>query len=326
MKNLLLLIVFMSIIAACTDDVDSSSFPGLAWTWIDDGQKEQAVERLIYEEQFGEENALRLNQSMSVWQDNAFCFIHGSECKVLNFNTKEWLQSDPLPEQSHNNNAQFLNTYYDSEDNYPLLLLSRGDYPPNQNDAYIVRVKEDNQHFYFSIVKTIHNTIQEARYNGSWIIDEEHKKIYLYCMTKGDWRLKENNNFIVFSFPLPDILESSDISLGYNDVLDRWEYPYLIHQGGTYYNGYLFFNVQSMKSYEGRKIGTSKDVIVVNTVNGRIEAIMPLTERKETEGICIYNNKLYISFKNGNSEQNAMDIVFTINEYTLPASIVKRKI
>lgn len=316
---LLISLTFFSACDGIFDNIDSN------WTYLNTGKIESTIEKLVYEESVDKGYALKNNQSMCIWGDKAFCFNERNECMILDLYTQKWQNAEPLPIVSHQNNAQFLNSYYDSADEYPLLLLSRGDYPPSSNDAYIVRVNEVNNLFSFSIVKTIHNSIKEAQNGGCWVIDEANNKIYLYCMTLSDWRLKdENNRFCIFSFSLPDINNSEDITLGYDDVLDKWEYTYLIHQGGTFYNGFLFFNVGSMESYEGKNIASYQDVIAINTRNGRIEAIMPLVDEKETEGICVYNNKLYVSFKNGNPGREPFFVVFSIREYTLPASIVTK--
>lgn len=317
-----LLIISLTICSACEDISDNQD---LKWSYINTGKEELAIEKTIYEETFDRGSDLRENQSMCIWGGKAFCFNDGKVCKVLDMESKKWLYSEPLPVSSHQNNAQFLNTYYEEEDKYPLMLLSRGDYPPSSNNAYIVRVSEVDNLFSFSIVKTIHNSIKEAQNGGCWIIDEENNKIYLYCMTLSDWRLKDGNNkFCVYSFSLPDISTPEDVSFGYEDVLDKWEYTYLIHQGGTFYNGFLFFNVGDMESYEGINIASDQVVIAINTRNGRIEAIMPLRDYKETEGICVYNNMLYITFKKGSKQQYPANIVFSLKEYTLPTSIVTR--
>ena len=278
---------------------------------------------MIYEEKFGEGNSIRYHQSLSVFGDIAFCFNHGEECRIYDLRTGERQFSDPLPDKSHHNNAQFSNVYFEPDDELPLLVLSRGDYPPNPNDFYIVRVEEEDGYYSFSVVKTVHNTIQEAQNNGSWVIDEEHGKLFLYCMTAGDYRVKNDNSFCVFSFCLPDITDPEDVTLSYEDVLQKWEYTYLVHQGGTYYNGYLFFNVQSLSTVEGKDVVSSKSVIAINASDGRIDIVLPLDDIKETEGISVCNNKLYVSFKEGSQNQSATNTVFSLKEYSLPKSIIR---
>ena len=304
-------------------DISLYAWSGLTWKWVDSGNEEIATKKVVYEEQFGEGNSIRFHQSMSVFGDVAFCFNHGEECRIYDLKTKEKLFSNPLPDKSHHNNAQFSTVYFKPEDEFPLLVLSRGDYPPNPNDFYIVRVQNEKGHYSFSVVKTIHNTIQEAKNNGSWVVDEDHGRLFLYCMTAGDYRVKEDNRFCVFSFRLPDISDPEDVTLGYEDVLQKWEYTYLIHQGGTYYNGYLFFNVQSLNSVEGKDVVSSKSVIAINTTDGHIDIVLPLDDFKETEGISVYDNKLYVSFKEGSESQSAKNTVFSLKEYSLPKSIIR---
>lgn len=329
MSRFLFLLVYVFSLSSCTiqnndciscEDERST----LKWTWIDSGQKEASQAKLVYKEFFGDGNALRFHQSLCVWSNKAFCINDGEECKVLDLNSKEWLEAGALPDKSHHNNAQFSNIFFRDGDQYPLLLLSRGSYAPDQNCVYIVRITETDGRFHFSLIKTIRNTIKEAVYNGSWVIDCEHKRLFLYTMTSGDYRVTEGNFFCVFSFNLPDITNAKDVTLGYEDVIDRWEYSYLTLQGGTYCNNYLIFNVQSLESVNGRKdLVTNKDVIAVNSMTGRIEAILPLEETIETEGIAVFDNKLYVSFKHGSPNQEANSVVFALYEYALPSSLIK---
>lgn len=320
-KNVLFFFMFI-MISSCNDD---KNFDGgcIMWKWLDTGILETAAKRLIYEEQFGEGNSIRLNQSMAIHDGKVFCFNDGQECRVYDMETKQKFKSNELPDYSHHNNAQFLKTYYKETDKYPLLLLSRGNYPPSQNELFVVRVTEENQTFSFEIVKTIHNSINEAKFNGSWVADEDHGTLFLYCMTTGDWRKKEDNVFCIFSFPLPDVTNTDNVDIGYEDVLDKWVYSYLIHQGGTCYNGFLFFNIQDLNSINGHLLSSYKNVLAINADNGHVEAFLPLEDNKETEGISVYNNKLYVSFKDGNSEQQPYNTVFSLYEYSLPSMIAK---
>lgn len=322
--------IFMLALSSCSKsflldgtNISLYSWGGATWRWTDSELQEKTTKRLVCEEQYGNDNTIRQHQSMSIFDGIAFCINDGDECRIFDITSKESFYSDPLPDKSHHNNAQFSHYYYDEKDRYPLLFLSRGDYPPGKNDLYIVRVNESEKHFRYTVVKTIHNAIKEAQNCGSWVVDDKHDRLYLYCMTAGDWRVKENNSFCIFSFQLPDLFDSEDITLDYKDVLTRWNYPYLIHQGGTYYNGYLLLNVQALKSIYGKSLECPKSVIAINTSNGHIDFYLPLDDLKETEGISVYNDKLYVSFKFGREIQVPLFTIFTLNEYTLPSSIIK---
>lgn len=314
-----ILILFVALSCEAIDRPVIPKWEGLSWIFLDSSTKLPVSYDTIYEECFGEGNILRLNQSMGICSNRIFCFNDGTSANVFDFTTKDYIISEELPEYSHHNNAQFTQSYIEESDQYPLLLLSRGDYPPNTNDLYLVRVTEQEGGICFQRHKTIHNTLVESAHNGSWVVDEDNKRLFLYTMDKGDWRVKEDNVFSVYEFKAPDLINTEDVTLGYDDVVNMWKYSYLILQGGTYYKGLLLFNVQNLKSIYGQKLACSKCVIAIDAGTGRIKAYLPLDESLETEGICVYEQKLYVSFKNGNKSQGRKDIVFKINEYELPS-------
>ena len=316
--------LWIVIVCSCSLEQDVSTTSRIQWTWLASAAQNNVEEQVVYEELFGDGNPIRFHQSMCVYDGLAFCFSHGTECIVIDLRTGERLQAEKLPESSHHNNAQFLNIFYTDKEKFPLLLLSRGDYPPNQNEFYIVRIVEKDEVLEFNRIQTIKNTIPEAKHGGSWVFNEETNTLYLYTMTKGDYRVKEGNQACILSFSLQGLVGSKEITLGLENVINRWDLPYLIYQGGTYFNGYLFFNVQSLQSIGGYKTETDKNILAINAATGQVDAIMPLTESMETEGICVSDNHLYVSFKNGNAQQDPDNTVFKIMRYSLPDAIISK--
>ncbi len=329
MKKYISILGFL-IVCSCTmgvpndeivDEPEDAIVPTrIQWTSFKTYQCYNVEEFIVHEELWGKGNSIRLNQSMCIFNDVAFAFNDGRECRAFNINTSESLRTSELPDYSHHNNAQFLDFDIEGE-TFPVLLLSRGDYPPSQNELYVVRILEVESVLTFSIIKTIKNEIPAARNNGSWVADTKNNRLFLYCMSKSDWQTVEDNVFCIYEFDLPNLKDASDCTLTMADVRNYWEYKYLIHQGGTYYNGYLFFNVQSLYSINDYGTIDHMNVLAINADNGKVEAILPLKRNLETEGICVYDRDLYISFKDGNPIQEQNNITFQLIRYTLPEQL-----
>lgn len=326
MKALYVVAFFASFLLVC-NSCDYNSYEEndvYGWEILETNLVEPATRNEIYSEVYGSGNTNYQHQSMAIFANHVFCFESGNKCKVYDFHTFNMLAYCDLQEDSHHNNAQISSIYYSEDDKYPLLLLSRGDYPTNKNACYLVRIQESSDNFSFKVIKTIHNSIKEAQNNGSWIIDEINGLLYLYCMDNGDYRTTEDNHFCIFQFRLPDVSnDEKDYYLTYDDVLNKWTFPYLVHQGGTCYEGNLIFNVEGLSEIEGKKIIRGKYAIVFNPQIGKFTAKLPLMETNETEGICIYDNRLYISFKDGFLDRQPDYVMFKIMEYSLPVSILK---
>lgn len=150
------------------------------------------------------------NQSMAVWGGKAFCFndtsrskTHGF-CIIIDTNTGEviarimdtpYVLSPSGYGASHLNNACFTDQYFASSDAFPLLLISRGDYPNSKDkkgeELYVFRVIEESGSFSFTRIKTIitkHDYL--TTHNPSWDYDSKRKMIWGHCLTE-DWRWGE---------------------------------------------------------------------------------------------------------------------------------------
>jgi len=270
------------------------------------------------------------DQSMAIYNDKIFVFLDSSaetadgggySFVVIDYNTKEIIFKGLMPsKRSHLNNAQFLDVFYDENDAYPLLLMSRGDYPSaDSNKFYIMRIVESEGVFTISIVKTITCTLPQANYNGSWICDNSRGKLYLYTMLLGDWRIREDegNRFVIYEFDMFDPLDSSDLTLTEDDMTRMTKYDYWVLQGGTCSGGKLFLPIQNytkingiIPSYRGHIVA------IINPDTGKVERIIP-TDSMENEGIAIYNGKIYVSSKNGSGSMDTKTPVFRIQEFIM---------
>lgn len=271
---------------------------------------------------YAADTLLRYHQSLAVYNDNFFCF-NDRKVHFVFFEDKgdeTWsMQRFFLFDMSHHNNAQFTNIFYDSNDIYPLLILSRGDYGSSDNSCFVLRLINENT-FEFEEIGEISISIKEAKNNGTWVVDSENNKLYLYSLSKGDYRIQNDNNLLIFEFDLPDLKSIGHITLGVEDVKRKWEMPYLVPQGAVSHKGKILFATENVQlSFDGEK-KKGEHIVLFNPGDGKYEAILSFEESMELEGISIYDNTIYLSFKRGliffeNS------IVLRLAECTIPKGL-----
>ena len=146
----------------------------------------------------------RYNQSMAIHNGVAFCFNDTSNpddtfCVVIDLDTKSVISRiEATPEiigSSHLNNANFTDVYYDVFDEFPLLLLSRGDYAQGSSgdqEMYIFRITRSGDVFSFTHIKTIKHR-GTYYFNPNWEYDPERRMIWGHHHIHGDWRFGNAN-------------------------------------------------------------------------------------------------------------------------------------
>lgn len=274
----------------------------------------------------------RYNQSIAVADNRIFAFADSGFFDITNGENNVIVYDATTMQEvgrgctgiadSHHNNAQFLKSIkYDINDKYPLLVLSRGDYPGASADYkqfYIMRVIENDGVFIFERLKTITCNVVNVSYNGSWIYDEVNEVVYMYTHTIGNYQIRDGNNTCIIGFPLSiaEIKNTSDLTLNNEDVISRIVLPYGVWQSGECYNGRLYMPTQYMTEFNGTKqpFSGNNRLLVINPNDGNIDSLVPITEGIEPEGISIYDNKMYISYHNG--APNIGDVCLLIEGYT----------
>lgn len=265
----------------------------------------------IFDVSYTEDTLLRYHQSLATYKGYFFCFNDRKEHSVFFESEKEgtWVkQKITLFDMSHHNNAQFTDVFFDSADIYPLLILSKGDYDSRDNGFFVLRIISDNP-FEFEEIGEVSISIKEAKNNGSWIVDTENNKLYLYSLSNGDYRLEDDNNLVIFEFDLPNIKSKGHIYLGLDNVIKKWEMPYLVHQGAVSYKGKILYASENVKLTFNDEKKTGEHIVLFNPQKGKYEAILPLEESMELEGISIFDNTIYLSYKRG--------LIFSKNQIVL---------
>ena len=285
----------------------------------------------IIEHYYHENGSLtQWDQSMAIYDDKVFLFLDttaenaseaGYSFVVLDLITKEILFKGQTPTRNcHNNNAQFLDVFFSSEDKYPLLLLSRGDYPssPDAEKCYVVRIIETNNSFQLEIIKTISCTLEQAKFNGSWVTDR-CGNLFLYTMTLGDWRVPESdgNKFIVYRFDMFDPIDGSNLVLTNDDVKGFSTFDYCIFQGGDSLNGKLYLPIGGYTKINGiREPNVRNIVAIVDPICGIVEDTID-SDVLENEGVSYYKGKLYVASKDGSGTAQTRTPTFKIQSFTL---------
>lgn len=243
-----------------------------------------------------------------VYNGYAFSFNDGNTCSIFDLSTNTLIENASLPWSSHNNNAQPTPYFYDADDDYPLFIVSRGDYAgEGEQKFYFVRVVENEGSFTFTIVKTIsYSDFTGAQYNVSWFANYEKNELFCYTYPNGAWNVKENNPIIIHKFAMPSLDNYDDVTLTGNDIvstitmLDHWTMQScLYHDNKIYMQASRGLNDDGI-TLNGVPYDKSKGVcflFIIDPDSGYIETIIPLYNFIEQEGMCIYDGALYMSEK-----------------------------
>ena len=254
----------------------------------------------------------------------AFSFNDGSTCSIYDLSTNTLIETATLPWSAHNNNAQPTPYYYDADDDYPLMLVSRGDYAgTGEQKFYYVRVTESGGSFTFTIVKTFsYSGFVGAEYNCSWFANYETQELYCYTYPNGAWSVRANNPILFHKFDLPPIGTYESVNITDSDIKetitlqDHW-----IMQSGLFHNGKILLQAMADGGWDNLTINgvpydasKGRHFLFVIDQTGYIETLVPLHGYLEQEGLCIYDGSLYMSEKNSSAPVG--QLCFLITKYT----------
>lgn len=239
-----------------------------------------------------------LNQSIAIFNDVLFMFNDHGTGFAVDYNTKEIISTFIVENvyANHLNSAQFTKIYYSDSDSYPLLMISRCG-SDGDDSCQLFRVTRNGNQFSFELINKISTDIKT--YGFSWGIDNATNIIYGSSNKNGDYTVTTDNPICYYGWGMPnieDIKSGTEIVLKKEDRLFNIETEFSIPQGLSVKNGSIFHAVQTY--LDG---GNRPYIWRIDTVRGRRASVIPLLGTYEPEGVCIYNGKLYVSQKHGNS-------------------------
>ena len=221
-----------------------------------------------------------------------FLFFSDSTGVILNYETKELITSFSItPSANHANNVQFSNIYYDNDDEFPLLFLSRcsnNATETNADECIIYRITRSGTTFTFTEVNTIR--ANHRTYGNSWAINNESGLITEVAYLNGIYSVTENNPEVFTTWKMPNksaILSGTEITLDVDDSISVYNsIEYELLQGIIWHNG-LIYHVR-------------EDYLdVLDVIKGALISRIPETDTAEFENVTIYNGKMYTLHRYG---------------------------
>lgn len=246
-----------------------------------------------------EEHRLCDNQSIAVFGKYMFIFLEAGGCDILDMETKEIIaQAETLSTNNHQNSAQFTDLYYDQDDEFPLLLVSR--YMKNtgtNNDGCLVyRVTRSESVFTMTLITTI--LWDHTTYGVDWCMDSKTKTLYGIAFLNGDYTVTQNNpsHVVGFGFPSADDLRTNQtITLTDDDIKSSFTIEHQIVQGCTMHNGVIY--VAYVLNDESAAVKCFVGAVDVDSQ--QIVSKIPLLVRLECEGVAIQDGTMYVSQRRG---------------------------
>lgn len=254
------------------------------------------------------------NQSIAIHDGKVFLFKADSTCVIMDYVTKDFIGTASVPNASHANSAQFTNIYYDSDDEFPLVLISKcgnsntesGQTSGSDDAALFYRITRNNTTYAFTLIQT--TILDVSSYGSSWCIDEYNNTMYCVRFKNGNWRLTTNNPLCIMVFNAPsvsDILGGTTVTFTENDAVSTYEGSFEIFQGCFANNGLLYLGLQD--SVDG------SSVWVYDVFGKEIRSKIKMQSTKEVEGVCLYDNTMFVSQRNGSDTENVYPLI--VNSY-----------
>ena len=242
------------------------------------------------------------NQSIAIYAGYVFVFFGNGGGIAIDFETKTIINgftSEPVG-HNHQNCAQFTDIFYDTNDEFPLIIISRcGNSSPNDpqteyDTCLIYRITRSGTEFTFTLINTI--ACDVASYGNDWVYDSVNRTISMLTPKNATYNVSVNNPILFSTWVMPDaesILSGAQITLFAKDRIGVAECENVVMQAACAFGTDIFFGAQ-----DGT---TTRYVYVMDMSNGIVKTKIPLVNSHELEGVTIYDGKLYVAHRNGSS-------------------------
>ena len=223
---------------------------------------------------------------IAVYKNYLISCFNPNELMITDLSTKEIIADFKNIEHiQHGDCCQFLNEFYETSDEFPLLMVNT-----DSNLVNILRVTRTE----ITLIRSYKFTNDECGFFSGGTIDTKTNTLYLRGYYEYNYKTKTNNYMINTVWDLDTCVTNDDGTLK-PTLLNRFKTPYLgIEQDMEFNNGKIYLCVSNLKQ-QGKEFITVLNAETGNVIN-YIDDIPLELKNSELEGISIAveNNEFVI--------------------------------
>lgn len=198
---------------------------------------------------------------------------------------------------SHANNIQFTDEYYNENDEFPLCIISA--YTAKRVD--VVRVTRNGAAFSGQVIATISTDIPYA----TWCYDADTRKMIAIYYKNGNYNTDKATNAVFFAeFDFGTFINGGNLPLANAEKIIKTNH-WCVVQGCFALNGRIYLYNTNEDEYNNIPVG----LWVINEASGEIESIVPILRVWEAEGLTYDGNSLYFVDRKGRASDEHLRIV-----------------
>lgn len=230
-------------------------------------------------------------QGFAIHGRYGFVMYDGGYCSVVDMDKKTLVSQFPLAvvaTNNHVNNSNFGVEFPAGNTQFPAIYNSKF---RDTGECFVENITLENS----TLLQTI--SLQLANnpiYGISWAVDVQNKNLWAIGYKLENWATIEGNAIYYAKFRLP-LISEGDIMFTDDDVIERFEMPYRVHQG---------FYITDNKIFAPWGIGNNCGLVVLDILTKQYITDVPLGQwGAEPEGIDEYNDSIIISHNHGGKGQ-----------------------